>query len=96
MSILELVETIIRRPGLYVCNDVTLEKIHLFISGYYVCSCDLGIHDTSFDGFAEFVAQEYHETKTIAWHSIIRYHAASEKDAFDTFVRLFQTFKEGN
>lgn len=96
MSILELVESIIRRPGLYVGDDVTLEKIHLFISGYSVCSRDLGIHDTSFDAFKEFVAQEYHETRTIAWHRIIRDHAASEKDAYDTFVRLFQMFKAGN
>ena len=96
MPILELIDKIIQRPGIYVGPDVTLEKIHLFISGYYVRGCELGLNDTSFDDFSEFVARKYNEKRTVAWFHIIRYNTASDKDAFETFVRLFQMYKESN
>lgn len=96
MSVLELVEKITQRPELYVGNDVTLEKIHLFISGYNVCGCELGLNDTSFDDFSEFVARKYNEKRTVSWFRIIRYNAVSDKDAFETFVRLLRMFKEKN
>lgn len=74
-SIYEALETIRKRPGMYV-GDIDLNAINTYLAGYWMAMKDADINDVSnpeFHTFHEFVRARYnYDESTAGWANMIK------------------------
>jgi hypothetical protein len=96
-SIYDLLETIRKRPGMYICKP-SLQGLRDFLGGY---TAGLGrvrlvLRDTTdFHRFHDWVAHRlgFYES-TSGWCNMIRDKSANEEEAFRKFYVLLDEFKK--
>lgn len=80
-------------PEIYLGRP-SLERLYAFLGGYLYQNESADDH--CLDGFNEYIAQKFGINSDHNWASIIQFFSNSEKEAFDTFIILFEEFKKHN
>jgi hypothetical protein len=85
----DVILEVISFPEIYL-GKRSVEKLEAFLHGYLYQNNE--VNDSSLDGFTDFVAQKHRITTDHNWASIIRFFSVDERDAFDSFIKLYNEF----
>ena len=97
MDIVEMLEKIRHRPGIYVDGDISLKRVRSFLVGYEVgmLSRDRELTDREqFHQFNDWVAKRLgYTSSTSGWCNMILEKAGGDEKAYEMFFELLEEFK---
>ena len=85
----DVILEIIAFPEIYL-GKRSVDRLYAFLGGFL--HQNNGVDDHSLDGFTEFVAKKHRMTTDHNWASLICFFSVDERDAFDSFVKLYTEF----
>lgn len=91
----DVILEVISFPEIYL-GKRSVEKLEAFLNGFLYQNNEA--NDFSLDGFTEFVAKKHRMATDHNWASLISFFAVDERDAFESFIKLYNEFcatKEG-
>ena len=94
----EMLQKIEQRSGLYF-GSRSITRLRSFLDGYMAARQDLGIpiteQEQKFGKFQDWIRERFKITSTQGWERIILFHSLNERDAFDSFFKLWEQFCNG-
>jgi hypothetical protein len=95
VTLRERLDSIIERPGCEIGAPPDVESLFVYLAGYRQALADAGVDDGFFDGFQDFVQQQYGESAVAngkSWAKLMRERSANAAAGFEEFKRLWSLF----
>ncbi|BFT72436.1 hypothetical protein [Paenibacillus sp. P36] len=89
--LIELLENIKKRPGLYLGRKSLLFLLH-FLHGYQQCLFHIEGTYYTLTGFQEYIEDIYDFHGVHNWASIIQFNCTTDDEAFDKFYQHLDEF----
>lgn len=97
MDIIEILQEIRRRPGIYIDGDLSLKRVRSFMVGYQVGAASTAKElkdQAQFHQFHDWVAKRLeYSSSTSGWCNMILERAGSDEKAYEVFFELLDEFK---
>lgn len=100
VDVLELLDSVRKKPGLYLNGEKSLKLLYVFLAGYERGLFAMGSKEGVFGTLRPFntwVAKELgFGNSTSGWYNMISSKAENDQHGFDLFFELFDAFRREN